>query len=158
MISDIKRLFNEFISLSDKTWDGNINVKNEDIPIADFTIVRYSEESITIHFLYNGSSLVFPRIWGNIFSSFNVYLGDRIDYINTDLNSLDIVDKTILILTKIFIILDKKLNNIRGVDLLNLLGELCDLRTDIFSDWIEKEHNLSLNPIKLFTINSTIQI
>lgn len=157
MISEIKTLFNEFISLSE-TWNNCINPRQEDIPVTDFTIVRYSEESITIHFLYNGSSLVFPRVWGNIFSSFNVYLGDRIDYINTDLNSLDIVDKTILILTKIFIVLDKKLNNTQGVDLLNLLGELCDLRTDIFSEWIEKEHNLRLNPIKLFTINSTIQI
>ena len=158
MISDIKRLFNEFISLSDKTWDGNINVKNEDIPIADFTIVRYSEDGITIHFLYNGTNLFISKDWRNIFSSFNVYLGSRIDYLNTNLESLDTVDKTIFVLTKIFILLDKKLNNSQGSELLNLLGDLCDLGTGIFISWVEKEHNLVLSSPKLTTINGQIMI
>lgn len=110
-------------------------------------------------YLYCGASFSIPDPWGNIFSAFNVYLGDRINYLGIeDFDELGDIEKTVYLMTKLFILLDRNLNNNSGQELLNILGKLSDIDTESFRLWMLEKYELRIEALEFNTINGNIKI
>lgn len=158
-MSKILDLFNEFISLSYNSL-AKINTRLEkDIPVSEYIIARYKKTGVEVLYLYCGASFSIPDPWGNIFSAFNVYLGDRINYLGIeDFDELEDIEKTVYLMTKLFILLDRNLNNNSGQELLNILGKLSDIDTESFRLWMLEKYELRIEALEFNTINGNIKI
>ena len=158
-MSKIIDLFNEFISLSYNSM-AKINMRLEkDIPVSEYIIARYKKTGVEVLYLYCGASFSIPDPWGNIFSAFNVYLGDRINYLEIeDFDKLGDIEKTVYLMTKLFILLDRSLNNNLGQELLNILGKLSDIDTESFRLWMLEKYELRIEALEFNTINGNIKI
>ena len=146
-------IFKEFIELS---YTPSKHHSQGDIKVDSFIICRCSSSSYTIQYLYNGSSFRIPRLWGDIFSSFNIYLGDRVNYLDTECDS--VVDKVIKLMTNLFIRLDRSFINTPGQEVLDILGELSLISTDIFRVWCKDELKIELEPLEFISIGNNIKI
>lgn len=152
-MSDIKNIFKEFIELSYKPS----NYRSfSDIKIDNYIICRKDHKGYSIIYLYSGSQFIFPWEWCDIFSSFNTYLGDRVEYLKVMED--DSTSKIINLVTSIFISLENKLHNIKGQDILELLGEISLIKTDDFRDWCNLELKLKLDPLNFRSLKGEIEI
>lgn len=158
-MSKILEVFSEFISLSYNS-SAKINTRLEkDIPISEYIIARYKKTGVEFHYLYCGASFSIPDPWGNIFSAFNVYLGDRVNYLGVEnFKELGDIEKTIYLMTKLFIFLDRSLNNNSGQELLNILGKLSDIDTGSFRLWMLEKYELRIEALEFNTVNGNIKI
>lgn len=130
----------------------------KDIRVDNYIICRCDNLNYTILYLYNGSSFVIPRLWGDIFSSFNVYLGDRVDYLTESDKNLSKVEQVIKKMTNLFIRLDRSFKDVPGQEVLDILGDLSLISTDDFRVWCKDELNVELRPLKFTSINNNVMI
>lgn len=154
MKTTIIDIFKEFIELS---YTPSKHYSPRDIKVDSYIICRCSSSNYTIHYLYNGSSFIIPRNWGDIFSSFNVYLGDRINYVN-DEKDLDKVGQVIRLMTKLFIRFDRSFKDIPGQEVLDILGELSLISTDYFRVWCKDALRIELEPLEFISIGNNVKI
>jgi hypothetical protein len=97
-------------------------------------------------------------LWGDIFSSFNVYLGDRVDYLTESDKNLSKVEQVIKKMTNLFIRLDRSFKDVPGQEVLDILGDLSLISTDDFRVWCKDELNVELRPLKFTSINNNVMI
>lgn len=151
--SELKKIFSEFINLS---YTPSKTRFFRDFKISECIICREDENGYTIIYLYNGTRFNIPWEISDIFSSFNVYLGSRIEYLSK--NSKDNIDNTIRLLTQLFIYLGNRLHNVQGQEVLDILGELSLLSTEDFRDWYNKEFKIELKPLRFLSLLNDIEI
>lgn len=152
-MSELKKVFQEFIKLS---YSSTSYKSFRDIKIDNYIICRQDSTGYSIIYLYNGAQFKFPWLWGDIFYSFNTYLGDRVNYLRRE--ESDPIEKTIKLVTTLFIKLTNKLHGTRGQEILDILGELSLMSTKEFRTWCETELSLTLDPLVFISLKKEIEI
>ena len=143
MNTTLLNVFKEFLQLS---YIPSKKFIEKDILIDNYIICRYTNSGYNFIYLYNGSCFKISRDWRDIFSSFNVYVGDRLDYL-TPSEKNNKVESIIYLMTELSMYLDRSMNGIPGQKVLDILGELSLISTDNFRDWCKKETNIDLGPL-----------
>jgi hypothetical protein len=147
-------IFKEFLQLS---YIPSKKLIEKDVQIDDYIICRYTNSGYKFIYLYNGSCFKIPREWRDIFSSFNVYVGNRLDYlVFSEENNK--VESVIYLMTELSMYLDRSMNGISGQKVLDNLGELSLISTDNFRDWCKKETNIDLGPLVFESLGSNLKI
>lgn len=154
-----RSIFTEFMELNYLPIT-KINRIGKDIKVSDFIICRKTNTLISFYYLLNGTSIEIPEPWGDMFTSFNTYLGDRAGFLKIDMDKVNDVDKVIFLLTKIFIYLDRDLNNIPEQEFLGLLGELLSMEKEIdsFRKWISETFKVGLGYIEFNSVEHFIKL
>lgn len=147
-------IFQEFMKLS---YVPSKHFPIKDIRVDNYIICRCDISNYIIQYLYNGSSFVIPRKWGDIFSSFNVYLGDRVNYLR-ETEKDNKIEQVIKGMTNLFIRLDRSFKDIPGQEVLDILGDLSLINTDDFRVWCKDELNIELDPLEYISISNNIKI
>lgn len=156
MNSVFKETFNEFMNLSyTKKKDNTVDFL-KDIDIDDYIIARLSNKGCDIIYLYNGSILKISNDWINLFSSFNTYSGDKLEFFKND--QKDNIDKLGYLFTKFLIYIDSRLSIVSGGEFLSTLGEIYSTKTIDFINWTKENYKIDLDPIEFITLNDKYKI
>ncbi len=156
MIETVKSVFTEFMKLS-YVPSQNKQHYLRDLKIDNYILCRYEETKVSIIYLHTGSMFIIPEPWADIFSSFNVFLGDRLNYLK-QAEEVDDIEVMIYIMTSLSVCLDSRLHNIPGQEVLDLLGELSLRSTDSFRDWCKEEFGISLEPMEFISLGYNMKI
>lgn len=143
MNTEFRELFKEFMELS--YYPGKREKGLRDIDVMDYVIARVTEEGCRIIYIYSGASVLIPWGWIDLFSALNVHSGNRILNIGNPEND-DITEFGILFTTFV-IYLDKQLSGVNGSELLDILGDISDMGTSKFREWLKSEFSLTLEPL-----------
>lgn len=141
-----RELFNEFLELY-YVPDNTQVLKLKDILISPGVILRILDKTYTVYYLTNGMQIVIPWKFVDLFSSLNVWGGDRVLRSTRE----DNIDRLIF----------HFLNLIRGVEIKNedlfmtSLTNILDINT---KDFITVYDKLDLERIEIKTPNRTIEI
>lgn len=154
MSTTLLDIFKEFIQLS---YVPSKNLFEKDVQIDNYIICRYTKFGYKIIYLYNGSCFCIPREWRDIFSSFNVYVGSRLEYL-TSSDTSNKIESVIYLMTELSMYLDRYMNGIQGQKVLDILGELSLISTDFFRDWCKKEANIDLGPLVFESLGNNLRI
>ena len=154
MSTTLLEVFKEFLQLS---YIPSKKLSEKDVNIDNYIICRYYNSGYRIIYLYNGSCFNIPRDWRDIFSSFNVYVGSRFEYLKPSAvdNKLESI---IYLMTELSMYLDRSMNGISGQKILDVLGELSFISTEKFRDWCKKEANIDLGPLVFESLGSNLKI
>ena len=157
MKTTLMSVFTEYMKLS--YIPTSTSIKNfVDYKIDEYILCRELAGKISIHYLYNGACFSIPVGWVDIFKSFNVCLGSRLDYIKLlDEDNSDI-EVIIYLMAKLFMSLESKLINTQSSEVLELLGELSIRSTENFRDWCKEEFGYELEPLEFISLSSNIKI
>lgn len=157
MKTTIISVFTEFMKLS---YVSSTKPRNsfEDLKIDEYIICRRQGDKVSIIYLHNGARFIIPSGWADIFSSFNVFLGSRLNYIGLLDEENSDSEVIIYLMTKLFINLEKKLINTDIDEVLDILGELGIRNTDKFREWCKTEFNIDLEPLEFISLNGNIKI
>lgn len=151
-------IFSEYLSLSHTP--GIRSDKIKDIPISEYIIARKCFSGCKIIYLHNGSTVFIPWKWIDIFSSLNVHSGDRISYIreNIDTEDLGLIDKIILLFSRLVYFLDRGLSGISSEEFLTVLGDISSTGTKVFRDWCSENFEIKLDPLEYTSIDKSLEI
>lgn len=156
MNSIFKESFEDFINLTSYEYKTNNSPKIRDIDVEEYIIVRISNEDCKVLYLYSGASLMIPGIWLDMFSSFNIYTGDKI--LSLDINDLDNIDRLGCLFTRLTYYLAKGISSINGEEFLSLLGDIYEIRTKEFREWCKFKFKIDLDPLEYLTLDNRIYI
>lgn len=145
-------IFEEFMTLNYDVpgeWGKTIR----DVSLKEYTIARYDDDSYTIHFLLNGVSIKIDWRWLDLFSSLNVISGSRIISLANE-GELDEIEEFINLFLQFQIQLDRR----NGDNMLNLLSDICRVKTDKFRDFLQDRYKKVLKPIIFKSIEKVVEI
>ena len=154
MKTTLTEIFKEFLELS---YSPSKTILEKDVQVDNYIICRYCNSGYKIIYLYNGSCFYIPNDWRDIFSSFNVYVGNRLDYLTPSEKNNE-AESIIYLMTELSMYLDRSMSGISGQKVLDILGELSLIGTWNFREWCKKETNIELGPLVFESLGNNLKI
>ena len=151
----MRRVFEDFMALGYIEGNNPWKTKVKDISLGNLIVLRQGRRGISVNYLYDGSRLLIPFAWHDLWQSFYVHSGNRILFQNEENalqeDSLPYVERMILLNTKF-----QQLLAIKGPgkDILDILGDICTLGTGEF----RKTYNLKIEPFKYTSLRMELKI
>ena len=149
----IKDLFKEFLMLNYEDILKNRNIPLKDINVDTLFILRNFQGGIKLLYLWKGDYILIPRSWVNLFSLFNVWVGNRIDDQVPENN----IEEAIIILKDIVSLVDY--SNIEKSFLLNHITKLFETRIEELREFInEINKDIRLGLIEYESLNKVLYL
>lgn len=159
MIGKIETLFRDFLSLGYVEGNNPWKDKVLDIPLGNLIVLRQSRKGLTVHYLYNGSTLFIPFRWHDLFQSFYIYSGDQILFLNEEKafrpDLLPYKERMIWLNVELQSTIAKRGPGTRFLD---ILGDICSLRTESFRKMLKLNYNLDIEPFEFTSLRKEIRI
>lgn len=161
MTSRVKNIFKEFYELSykDSPVTTTVLLKDSCISSIDNIILRRQSSGNLICSLLNGTSIFIPIVWVNMFSSLNVYCGDRIFWGETKtLDTGDKVDKLCFLMTYLLYLLDSLGTRDFEKDILDTIERIGAVGTEDFRHWLKDKYDLDFPCLEYRSLDGIIEI
>ena len=130
----------------------NIGIKDKEL--LPFIINRSSYTGETIYYLKTGASLFIPWDWIDLFRGLFYYEGDLV-LRNT---SSDYYEKFIRLFTNLQSYPIDQCTKIDGENYLEILGDVCNLGTEKFRDFLKLTYDLSYEPLEYRSLSKNFTI
>lgn len=159
-----KEIFKEFYELSytrDSQSPCSSPLRDSVVSSTNYILLRQrSDQGASIHWLLEGSSVIIPSLWINIFSSLNIHSGDKIlrhKFITSEEKYSGIGGLGYQMLS-LMICLDRSLSSVEGSLLLEIIQTIYAIGTKEFREWTREEYKLDLPSIEYRTLEEIIDI
>lgn len=153
MIKNVQ-LLHDYIGLNYRKGDRPSRI--HDSVVEGIILARLSLQGCTIHYLYNGSSLLIPWEWIDLFGGLYVHSGDII--LGREPEGSDYLETMILLLTKLQIWIGQRLSNVDGDKLLDTLADIGSLGTGKLRKFLSETYSLEFQPFKFTSLEKTLDI
>lgn len=161
-----KEIFREFYELSFSrdhlhTTRESFLLRDSVVSSTNYILLRQrSDQGASIHWLLEGSSVIIPTIWIDIFSSLNTHSGDKIlrhKFMTSEEKYSGIGGLGYQMLSFI-ICIDRSLSSVEGSLLLEIIQTIYLIGTKEFREWVRKDFKLDLPSIEYRTLEEIVDI
>ena len=161
-----KEIFKEFYELF---FSRDPHLSRESFQLRDFVISptnyillrQRQDQGASIHWLLEGSSIIIPQPWINIFSSLNIHSGDRVlrhRFMTSEEKFSGIGGLGYQMLSFIICSDRSSLSSSPGSLLLEIIQTIYAIGTKEFREWVKESFDLDLSPFEYRTLEEIIDI
>ncbi len=147
----MKEIFKEYLTLSYEPRESFITLR--DLDLGNYIIARETRRGYSIFYLFNGSRVEIDWEWINLFNGFSIWKGDR------DLEAEDSLENFILCFSHL---VDALSTSKPDSDTLEVLGDICQLGTKRFKEWLKEEGFFEveekLKPIEFISLEKSFEL
>ena len=152
MIGKNESSFREFLSL--EYSPGIRTSKVRDTLLTDTIVLRSSFHGLSINYMHDGSRLFIPWLWEDMWSSLHVYSGEQILF-TVPRREDPYIEKIVYFMVKFQ---DLYVKRGKGTDILEVLSEICVLRTDKIRKMLEQDYGIELDPFEFTSSDKDFKI
>lgn len=148
-------ILDEYIELN--YTPGSRKDKPRDLLVQDHIILRQNEMGDSVIYLENGNSLFIPWPWIDLFGGVFECRGGEVLF-RESWDQGDYFESMIYRCTKIQQYIEGVHRRINGPAYLDCLGDICRMGTGRLSDYLEKRHEIILDPLELESLKKSRKI
>ena len=152
MMGKNESLLREFLSL-DYSPGVRAN-KIKDILLTETIVLRSNFHGLSVNYMHDGSKLFIPWSWEDVWSSLHVYAGEYILFTVPGQEGA-YIEKMVYLMTKFQ---DLYVKRGRGNEILEILSEICVLKTDSIRKMLEQDYGIELDPFEFTSSNKDFKI
>jgi len=152
MMGKNESLLREFLSL-DYSPGVRAN-KIKDTLLTETIVLRSNFHGLSVNYMHDGSKLFIPWSWEDLWSSLHVYAGEYILF-TVPGQGAPYIEKIVYLMTKFQ---DLYVKRGRGNEILEILSEICVLKTDSIRKMLEQDYGIELDPFEFTSSNKDFKI